>query len=386
MKHRIAAAALLFATVGIARPAAPTHINGQADLPLHPTAVRIPLDVLPAGGYRNAAFGVNEVGTIVGQADTTNNIGNTQVARWSIDGDGELLGQPLFGFDREDGWGRAVNESGQIVGTSDLGYVTPRPASAWRMEPDGTVLELSNHGSGEDINDAGVTVGYEWTPEGWRAARWNAAGQRTFLGDAGTIALAINNAGWIAGARLSNPAVDWQPSTAVLWAPDGTLVELPSSGEAAWATDINDFGVAAGTIGGRAAIWSTDRLITMSPDQAYLAFLNDVGDVVYRSGGDIVAWRPAMDARARLPRGELASAAPFDVNNEGVVVGVGVELGSDPDGPRDDSRAVAWRLGGPPVQQVGGPTSSTSTTAIPTSTTAPAAPAVPVAAPPRYTG
>lgn len=103
------------------------------------------------------------------------------------------------------------------------------------------------HWVARDINDAGVIVGFTVGP--WpsldqnRAVVWHDGNlPPTYLsGDAGTQALGINDAGDIVGTQLAD-GHDWIGAEALLWKPDGTVVDLGHG----VAKDIDDDGTIVG--------------------------------------------------------------------------------------------------------------------------------------------
>lgn len=394
--HRIgrhaAALALLLGTVAV--PGSPA--GSQGDIPMHPTAELVELELLPADGIRNEAAALNEAGTIVGQADGESNF---EAAWWAPGGGGERLGVPIADIpdeccSEEDASVTGINSVGQIVGNSLTQEVLPQWGYAWRRDTDGTIVPLSApHGFVEDINDHGVAAGVEWSPEGWRAATWLADGTRDFIGAPGTHAVAINSSGQLAGRLLDDPMhINSNEFTPVRWDADGTMHVLAARGAA---TDINEAGAVSGYVGvpwaRHLAHWSPEGTQSVSDIEGVALGIDADGLIVGRTDHDAIqvgwtpiVWDPETDTTYALPTGAATGGAATAINDRGQVVGfVAVAI---PTNGAYASRAVTWHLAGlpdPPRQT--GPTSSTTTTAPVTSTTT-APPAAPLAVTPRFTG
>jgi uncharacterized membrane protein len=241
-------------------------------------------DLGPPSGF-NLASAINEAGTIVGWA--TRGIDYGGAVRWDASGTAATELGRLSGFDG--GAALAINDAGIIVGEAERYESTdplfgPLGMRAVRWDPSGTPTELGNLGSHADgsayssataINNAGTIIGASNkitrfdTDLGRRAVRWNAgATAPTELGNLGTRAdgyayteaVAINDAGTIAGNAEKYDAAGNVVGRAVRWDASGTeATELGDlggpqpggggGGAAAWA--IND----AGTIVGEAGKW-----------------------------------------------------------------------------------------------------------------------------------
>jgi hypothetical protein len=307
---------------------------------------------------------------------------------WSRDGSETLLDPPThFGAA---GWASAVavNNAGQIAGTTSI-VEAPHSAAAWRLDPDGEVLTLSTTGLAEDINEAGAVAGAIISPEGWRAARWDPSGTLDFIGEPGTMATALNDHGAMVGVRLLDDPYNWgsQPAP-VRWDPTGAVTDLPSLGSDGRAEDLANTGEVTGRVGSTAAHWDAAGALTLAPTPGWGLGINEAGLVVGLFDGAAGVWDPGGGAVLELPRNDADHATAYDVSEDGVVAGI-VQISSVGSG---ETIAAIWFLDGLPAPpQQAGP-SNTASTAAPTPTSAPpppttsAPPAVPVPAPPRYTG
>lgn len=207
---------------------------------------RTDLPVLP-GDDSGTATSINQAGTAVGWTEQRDGTGGpAHPVRWNAAGAVSALPLPAgFAGARTS----RITDSGVVLGHG-------RPAGSTEYDhvlvwaADGTVRDLGR-GRGYDVNLAGTAAGASLTddPNG-DPARWSANGTRTVLANpveaAGEV-LAVNNRGTAVGYAwppAGNPALD----KALLWKPDGTVVQLPPSslGPYAAAFAINDAGVIAG--------------------------------------------------------------------------------------------------------------------------------------------
>lgn len=207
---------------------------------------RTDLPVLP-GDDSGTAVSVNNAGTAVGWTEKREGAGGpAHPVRWNAAGAVSPLPLPA-GFDgartnriTENGW---IFGHGRLAGSTAYDRVL-----VWAA--DGTVRD-AGRGRGYGVNRAGTAVGasLDDNPYG-DTARWNADGTRTVLDNPAEAAgevLGINNRGTAVGYAwppAGNPALD----TALLWKPDGTVVQLPPTplGRYGAAFMINDAGVVAG--------------------------------------------------------------------------------------------------------------------------------------------
>jgi hypothetical protein len=157
-----------------------------------------------------------------------------------------------------------VNASGVAVGLAH--DTTCGCQFAVRWDANGNVTKLGGPDSeARDINDSGVIVGkvvgqaFKWTATDGMVQLPRPFGN-------GSVAWAINNAGYIAGA------ID---NVAVLWRPDGTVINLGTFGGIAVASDVNNFGVVVGRGGGRGFVWDSIGGVDFLEDSGRPAAIND---------------------------------------------------------------------------------------------------------------
>lgn len=261
------------------------------------------VSVMP--GPRNAVFGVNDAGAMVGgydgpygsvamvntgagwqqlpwpdtrytccgQVDAINGAG-VAVGSWYPTG---LPGAVRWQRNAQGGWVADSLGGGQsaAVDINDLGFIAGNTATqgavVWR--PDKTIIDVApvdparNHSEAAAINDAGTVVGWGYDAAGRRRAfTWN-GGQMTVLGGfAGweqassalpwiSNARALNDAGWVVGQALTASGAlhgfllrDGQMQDLnTMVSPDDPFFDLPQvDGTPAFtiidATDVNDQG------------------------------------------------------------------------------------------------------------------------------------------------
>ena len=180
-------------------------------------------EMIPAipGGFGTVAYGVNDTGTVVGQAD---NASGTLVAFVYSLGVTEELPMLTNGLSAQ---AQGVNNNGVIVGFCNVdggGFGISRPVKWVKVDGVWTVTDLgtlrdddTGFGVAQRINDAGVIVGYSTRQDGnsYHGTIWNTDGTTTdsgTLGFGGNFAysqlLGINQAGDVTGfayATLQGP-------------------------------------------------------------------------------------------------------------------------------------------------------------------------------------
>lgn len=200
---------------------------------------------------------------------------------------------------------RAINNAGQVVGSSDTADGHTR-ATLWST--DTGIIDLGSLGGtdslGWAINDAGQVVGWSVTADGQavRAFLWSAETGMKDLGALGgkqkwSWAEAINNAGQIVG---------WSETAdghthATLWSADtGQMKDLGTNGGThSAAVAINEVGQVVGYVGDdfyrHAFLWSADKGMqdlnsmpfSSSTKILYTAEdINERGNIVLRGSGD----------------------------------------------------------------------------------------------------
>ena len=183
----------------------------------------------PTGAWANA---INDTGLIVGYS-------SYNAVLWQADGTPIALAGTLSAY----AVARAISENGLVMYTQDEvigGALRNRSSYIWK--PDGSTQQLAllpgSEGissGGRAINNSGQVVG---TSAG-HAILWNPDG--SIAADLGNgAAFDINNLGQIVGTLDGH---------AVMWEADGSIVDLPLPSADAWAeaVSINDDGQIAGT-------------------------------------------------------------------------------------------------------------------------------------------
>jgi hypothetical protein len=288
-----------------------------------------------------------------------------------------------------DSWAYAINDSGTVVGAVyNANQYGERPM---RWDASGAPTELAILGTQDGnftwgqayaINNAGTTAGYtdRWNARGTstnyvdRAARWDASGAITELGDLSpgslvvprTRAYAVNESGTTVGyAQVLFQGVQSRGTRAVRWDGSGTVAtELGHLGLASGSTnseayDVNESGTAVGfanlsdgSLFPRAVRWDAhttaaielETLGGSGPSRAYS--INDLGTAVgiveaFGAGGRAVRWEASGAAATALGHlGTDATSHAYDINNSGITVG---DVAKYTDGVYVGLRAVAWR-------------------------------------------
>jgi probable HAF family extracellular repeat protein len=194
----------------------------------------------------------------------------------------------------------AINNAGQVVGTTTDSLTLPR-AAAWlgagASRLPGPVDE--NNSAASDINDHGQIAGFQRV--GGRffyATTWENGGYSNLgLG----IARGINNSGQIVGISI-DPTLTF--GSAALWDRNGmTLL----GGRDTAAVSINDRGQIVGYSASHAQLWDGARAIdlgTLSGDNSFAAAINNAGQVVGSYG-----FNPSsgLDSRAALWNGTVGT-------------------------------------------------------------------------------
>lgn len=272
------------------------------------TAITVP--TLP-GGTGSIGYGVNNAGTVVGQADNA----AAQLVAFVYSA-GVIEELPLL-TGGSDASAASINTAGVIVGTCrDTGGVSravkwEKIGGAWTIVDLGT-LDVNNAGLGvaTRINDNGVIVGYATvsSPGPYRACVWSGAvkmdlGTLNYAGNlAYSQALGINSAGEVTGYAY-----------AVLQGPEHGMVHNGDRSEDI--TPPERFGLAQ---------WHN---------------INDGGTMIGYVSGPVAtsgAFRPATHIRGEgttlLPLiDELPEGYAYDINNGGVSVGTNFQLNPVPE-------------------------------------------------------
>jgi len=202
------------------------------------------------------------------------------------------------------------------------------------------------YGAATMISDSGVVAGTMADDQGrWRVFRWK-DGVATLLQDDGLDAYAVdmNERGQVVGHVRA--ADGWE--RAVLWEPDGTVVDMAPGRNDLRVYGIDDHGRVAvnrhsGQLGySDPAIWHDGELIELlgyggTGSVAPVAPLNNRGEVVgTTTGSRAFVWRDGVTTVLESPSGAATSAMAITEN--GTVVGTA----ADGEGR---SRTVVWEQG-----------------------------------------
>ena len=281
------------------------------------------------GGVASDGRGINERGDVVGSR-YSQSTGFTPTL-WPAQGGETRLGS----VDGVDFRGRAfgINNVGHIVGE---GYSSPMLWNGTAATP------LPSLGGSETyafaVNDAGQAVGYSWVTNNTasHAILWNgtAATDLGTLGGRFSWATAINESGWVAGGS----EVDSGTTThATLWV-DGMARDLGTLGDrASFLWGINDAGHAVGYshadgIPMRAIRWDGSSLSFLpdASDWSSAADINNRGQIVGHVNYRATLWNGAVSTdlnsfldAAAVEAGWVLSEA-IAINDSGWITGLAV--------------------------------------------------------------
>lgn len=234
--------------------------------------VETSLGTLRSGGDGNSqANAINDVGEVVGTSDT--DAAGTDGFIWT---DGS--GLSAFGVE---GGATAINEQGyaagvRVVGGDDIAFL---------RNPDGTLQNLGNLGDPfgfgtqvHDINAHNQVVGSSHDIDSvQRAFRWSPGVGMEALplpaGAEGSSAQGISDNGDIVGYALYDDGT----RRAIVWANDGSIVELP--GANAYAVGINNNGRIVGSTFDSSSVEHATMWIIGLPSADPVDMVNDMMDV-----------------------------------------------------------------------------------------------------------
>jgi probable HAF family extracellular repeat protein len=200
------------------------------------------------------------------------------------------------------------------------------------MEDLGDLPGGANYSEAKAINDLGVIVGNSGGIGANEAFIWQEStgmvGLGTLPGDHESIALDVNDAGYVVGYSRRNFGGFSHSLTAVVWTPDGSIFPVPNLGErSTWSVAINSTGWVVGqgfdAEGyARGTVWSVENGIVALEalvddlDQDYRIFdaygINDRGQIAAWAwspyGVSAVLLTPVPEPAAVLLLGCAASA------------------------------------------------------------------------------
>lgn len=254
-------------------------------------------DLGTLGGQQSVAWAINESGQVVGSAQVGDATGDYRAFLWTPGGGMQDLG--TLGGRGSDAYG--INDYGQVVGSSGVltsDGSTPRHATYWGGEG---VVDLGTFGGefsdANDINNSGQIVGYAKNSQGESvAAFWSAAGMSpTSLGSLGgsSVATNISDSGTIIGYSTEGPSSSgtvWDQRP-VLWVGGTGISSLASRGVGCCLTGgVNDLGQIVGFDGGGFFLPASGSPISIGslggPGSSALTAINNLGQAVgYSSVG-----------------------------------------------------------------------------------------------------
>ncbi|HYC38415.1 MAG TPA: hypothetical protein VEC19_18450 [Usitatibacter sp.] len=282
---------------------------------------------LSSGDFGGSARSVNNRGDVAGTNIPFD--GYPRPTVWINGMPTDLLGEnPTYGV------ANAINDQGVVAATSRSGVI------AWK---DGVTTPLQIAGEPADINRKGHVVGifYPWGEIAWGPARpflWKDGVVHDLgsLGNNYAAAAGINDRGVVVGGGTLPMSSTMR---GFVWQ-DGAMRQLGTlGGEHSGAVDVNNRGVILGTADDANGInhmvaWDLNGglLHDYGPRLAGHA-LNDHGDIV---GNQLDTGRPfllkdgaytwLLDLPAMREQGWVSFAA-FDINDHGVIVGIGWKPG-----------------------------------------------------------
>jgi probable HAF family extracellular repeat protein len=314
----LAAVILMGATVGQVETA-----SGLFSSPVPPPSQYRIIDLGSLGGGYSSAFHINARGQVVGLSSTAP--GEYDYSMHAFLWENGVMTD--LGIDEPNLQVRDLNERGQVVGVYEYEDLPGEPTYAFLWQ-DGQVTDLGTlggiHREASAINERGQIVGTSDTGDGlWHAFLWE-KGAMTDLGTLGgshSSASAINKRGQIVGTSLT--ASGGQRAT--LWE-GGAVIDLV--GEPSGASDINERGQVVGGMGRHGFFWEKGVVSSLQPPGAtWFSGPNDInerGQVALSemtSTGEYRAYLWENGITTNLGTLGGASSNARAINNRGQIVG-----------------------------------------------------------------
>ena len=296
-------------------------------------------DLGTLGGASSYAFGLNDVGQVVGVAKLANLQEHAFVwdngVMTDLDPNGMVFGGRASSAN-------SINEAGQIVGSG----FTPWHAVLWQ---DGKMINLNifggQHSAAGSINNSGQVVGGAYTPDSVHAFLWQdgvTTDLGTLPGGSSSGAAAINESGQVVGtagtANRASHAFFWQQELGMI-----DLGTLPGDVDSQ-ASGINNLGHVAGWSGDinyaqfQAFFYDGTTMIAVGPSGSVASGINDSDQVVGTMPVALHIYHAFIytdgvvtDLNSLIPPDSgLTLEVATAINNAGQIVGYTSTLGVDP--------------------------------------------------------
>ena len=262
-------------------------------------------------------------------------------AAWSMATDGSVL---VCASGTVDGWfiWNPKSEAARIPVPSDTnmmcGINSSGQAVGWHgdyttgiiVDSSGSVRELPNYpgygGSwGIAINDAGQVVG----SSGNSAVLWQPDGTPVMIAECVpglyATARAISDNGLVLYSREAFAAGQFQDTTSYIWRPDGTSQELARfcgcDGIDDFGRAINNSGQVVGTAGGHAILWNPDGSIAADMGAGAAFDINNLGQIVGMLNGQAVMWNADLSITYLTGVSADTWAEAVSINDHGLIAG-----------------------------------------------------------------